>query len=214
MKSRILFLCLKIQSVFYFLGFIKMRIISFSDSELLEQLRQDNEVALDIIFKKYWQPLFISAFNLLKDKAACEDIIQDIFIKVWDRRSEIEIKTSLRAYLFASMRYEVFRQVKLGNGRVDLFDCLDQAFKDPSPLEGLVHKDLLAKVDLVIESLPDRCREVYRLSREEQLSHKEISEKLNISRKTVETHITKALKHMRISLKEIVTFQIIYFFIK
>lgn len=215
MKSRILFLCLKIQSVFYFfLGFIKMRIISFSDSELLEQLRQDNEVALDIIFKKYWQPLFISAFNLLKDKATCEDIIQDIFIRVWDRRYEIEIRTSLKAYLFASMRYEVFRQIKVGNARADIFEGMDQVFEEPSPYEDLVHKELLAKVDLVIESLPDRCREVYRLSREEQLSHKEISEKLNISPKTVETHITKALKHMRISLKEIVTLQIIYFFFK
>jgi RNA polymerase sigma-70 factor (ECF subfamily) len=191
-----------------------MRINSFSDSELLEQLRQDNEVALDIIFKKYWQPLFISAFNLLKDKATCEDIIQDIFIRVWDRRYEIEIRTSLKAYLFASMRYEVFRQIKVGNARADIFEGMDQVFEEPSPYEDLVHKELLAKVDLVIESLPDKCREVYRLSREEQLSHKEISEKLNISPKTVETHITKALKHMRISLKEIVTLQIIYFFIK
>src|SRR5690554_290040 len=172
-----------------------MRNITVSDDELLEQLCNDSEVALSMIFKKYWQPLFISAFNLLKDKGACEDIIQDIFIKVWDRRNEIEIKTSLKAYLFASMRYEVFRQIKLGNARVDIFECLDQVFKDSSPYEDLVHKELLAKVDLVVESLPDKCREVYRLSREEQLSHKEISEKLNISPKTVETHITKALKH-------------------
>ena len=199
---------------FLLFRYIKMRIISFSDNELLEQLREDKEVALSMIFKKYWQPLFISAFNLLKDKGACEDIIQDIFIKVWDRRYEIEIRTSLKSYLFASMRYEVFRQIKLGNARVDLFECLDQVFKDLSPHEDLVHKELLAKVDSVIGSLPDKCREVYRLSREEQLSHKEISERLNISPKTVETHITKALKHLRISIKEIVTLQIIYFFFK
>ncbi len=191
-----------------------MRIISFSDNELLEQLRHDNEAALNMIFKKYWQPLFISAFNLLKDKDACEDIIQDIFIRIWDRRHEIEIKTSFKAYLFASMRYEVFRQIKLGNAREDIFNCLNQVFKDPSPYENLVHKDMLAKVDSVIGGLPDKCREVYRLSREEQLSHKEISERLDISPKTVETHITKALKHLRISLQQILTLQLIYFFFK
>lgn len=189
-----------------------MRAISFSDDELLGQLRNGEAAALDMIFKKYWQPLFISAFNFLRDKESCEDIIQDIFIKIWDRRHEIEIKTSLKAYLFAAMRYGVYRQVKVGNARVDIFECLDEVFKDSSPYEGLVHKELLAKVDLAIEGLPDKCREVYRLSREEHLSHKEISEKLNISPKTVETHITKALKHLRISIKEIVTLQIIYFF--
>lgn len=175
--------------------------ISFSDIELIEQLRNDDEVALDLIFKKYWKPLFISAFNILKNKEVCEDLIQDIFIKIWDRRSEIEITCSLKGYLFASMRYEVYRQIKIDNARVSLLEIKDPVLKDPSPYEDLVFKDLLAEIDEAVCALPNKCKEVYRLSREEDLSHKEISEKLDIAPKTVEAHITKALKHLRFSLR-------------
>lgn len=178
----------------------------FSDLELLERLQRDDELALNLIFKKYWQPLFIAAYNLLKDKDTCEDIVQDIFIRIWDRRYELEIKTTLRSYLYAAVRYEVFRQIKLGNVREEFFERVGQTAFSPSPHEDLAYQELVGKIDSVISELPERCQKVYRLSREEQLSHKEISEKLKISTKTVETHITKALKHLRLIFREIGTF--------
>lgn len=190
-----------------------MQNIFLLDNELIERLRKGDENALDLLFKKYWRSLFVSAFNLLDDRSICEDIVQDIFIQLWTKRTEIEITVSLKAYLFASMRYAVYRQIKLGKARGDIFEHTDLVANDLSPYEILVHKDFLTKVDAVIYSLPDKCREVYRLSREEQLSHKEISERLNISPKTVETHITKALKHLRVSLKETLVLSLIFNFL-
>lgn len=84
-----------------------------TDTELLAQLQVGDEFALTLIYKRYWQPLFITSFNILKDRQACEDIIQEIFIRLWDKREIIEITFSLKAYVYASLRYAVYRQIGL-----------------------------------------------------------------------------------------------------
>lgn len=184
-----------------------MKATSCSDLELIKQLHLGSEAALASMFHKYWQPLFVAAFNVLKDKDACEDIIQEIFVTIWDRHEELEIRSSLKAYLFSSMRYEVYRQIKAGNVREDIFDQIYLRLQAPIPDDNIEYKELLAKVNAIVDALPVRCREVYQLSREEQLSHKEIAERLQISPKTVENHITKALHHLRISLGGMATMQ-------
>ncbi len=191
-----------------------MKATSCSDLELIEQLRLGSESALASIFHKYWQPLFTAAFNILKDKDACEDIIQEIFINVWNKHEQMEITSSLKAYLFASMRYEVYRQIKAGNVREDIFDQIYLRLQAPCSDDDIEHKELLAQVDEIVNRLPVRCREVYQLSREEQLSHKEIADRLNISTKTVENHITKALHQLRISLRGTVTIQLLCLLLK
>jgi RNA polymerase sigma-70 factor (family 1) len=170
------------------------------DIQLLDKLRSGDENALTLIYKKYWQPLFVSSYNILKDKQACEDIIQELFIKLWNNRHTIEITVSLKAYLFASMRYEVYRQVRAGTARADIFDELPARLQTPAAYGSVEHKELIAQVNSVVNTLPEKCREVYKLSREEYLSHKEIANRLNISTKTVENHITKALRQLRTSL--------------
>jgi RNA polymerase sigma-70 factor (ECF subfamily) len=185
-----------------------------SDAELICRLKAGDESVMTVIYKTYWEPLFVTAFNLFKDKEACEDIIQEIFIKLWDRRAKIEISVSLKAYLYASMRYEVYRQIRSGKVSETLFDGLQHRLQASSPQHDLEHKELVAQVTDIVEKLPAKCKEVYKLSREEQLSHKEISEKLNISTKTVENHLTKALHVLRISLRQAFTMAIIFLLFK
>jgi RNA polymerase sigma-70 factor (family 1) len=187
---------------------------TLSDHEWLALLREGDHAALTAIYKRYWQPLYRSAYNLLKDRQACEDIIQEIFVKVWNNRETIEISLSLKAYLYAAMRYEVYRQIRYGTVREDIFDTLHERLQTPSAHGQLEHKELLAQVNSIVAALPEKCREVYRLSREEQLSHKEIAEKLNISTKTVENHMTKALGHLRASLSSALTLEIICYLLK
>lgn len=169
------------------------------DVQLLDQLRSGDEGALTLIYKKYWQPLFTSSYNILKDKQACEDIIQELFIKLWNNRQSIEITVSLKAYLYASMRYAVYRQIRSGAARADIFDNL-QHLPLPAAYGNIEYKELLSEINSVINTLPQKCKEVYKLSREEYLSHKEIASRLNISTKTVENHLTKALRQLRTSL--------------
>lgn len=185
-----------------------------SDQELLLLLRKGNESALTIIYSRYWQPLFISAYNFLKDKEACEDIIQEIFINIWNKRESIEYTVSLKAYLYASVRYEVYRQVKAGNVRANIFENITENMLTSTDHHILEHKELLSKINSIVAQLPEKCREVYHLSRVEQLSHKEIALKLNISTKTVENHLTKALRVLRTSLGDVLTIEILFYLMK
>ena len=174
--------------------------ILMSDVQLIGLLKADDEVALTIIYKRYWASLFSAAYNILKDRQSCEDIIQELFIKLWDCRAEVQISVSLKAYLYASVRYGVYRQIKTGSVRSEIFDDLIERLHTPTAYGSIEHKELLLQIDRVIDTLPDKCREVYKLSREECLSHKQIAMQLNISTKTVENHLTKALRELRGSL--------------
>jgi len=175
---------------------------NLNDVELINRLKKDDETALTEIYDKYWKPLFISSYNLLKDKEVCEEIIQDIFIDIWKNREKIQIKISLNSYLYASTRYKVFNHFRKKNNelRVELFESLNKRFQYATPETKLMHQELVIQIEGIVESLPPKCKEVYKMSRDEQLSHKEISDKLNISTKTVENHITKALRVIKASL--------------
>jgi RNA polymerase sigma-70 factor (family 1) len=171
-----------------------------SDMQLIDMLKAGDESALTAIYKRYWQQLFLSACHVLKDKQACEDVIQELFIKLWNSRNNVEIAVSLKAYLHASIRYEVYRQIRAGVATTDVFDALADRLPSPANYENLEYKELVLQVNSVVNTLPEKCREVYRLSREEYLTHKQIASRLNISTKTVENHLTKALKQLRTSL--------------
>lgn len=175
-------------------------IILFEDTELMDRLRAGDHLALKLIYKKYWNQLFSSAYKMLQDQHACEDIVQDLFINLWNKREQIEIKASLKSYLFASVRYEVYRQVRQGSVRADIFENIQDRLQTPSEYGGIEHRELLSYVNSIVNNLSEKCKVVYKLSREEQLSHKEIASKLDISPKTVENHLNKALRQLRTSL--------------
>lgn len=144
----------------------------------------------------------MSSYNVLKDKELCEDIIQDIFMNIWNNREKLEIHISLKGYMYACARYQVFNQFKKNKDKihVEFFDDLDKRFQHSTPETQLMHDELVQQINSIVESLPLKCQLVYKLSREEQLSHKEIAERLDISTKTVENHITKALQVIRLSM--------------
>ncbi|UWY28097.1 RNA polymerase sigma-70 factor [Flavobacterium sp. TR2] len=174
------------------------------DQILIDRLRGGDELALTELYNKFWQALFMSAYNVIKDKELCEDIIQDIFMNIWHNREKIEIHISLKGYMYACARYQVFNHLRKNKDKVhvELFDDLEKRFLSTTPETQLMHDELVQQLNLIIESLPEKCQAVYKLSREEQLSHKEIAERLNISTKTVENHITKALHTIRFSMGE------------
>ena len=172
------------------------------DKELIDRLRDGEESALTELYNRFWQSLFMSAYNILKDKELCEDIIQDIFMNIWNNREKLEIHISLKGYMYACTRYQVFNHFKKNKDKihVELFDDLDKRFQYATPETLLMHEELVQQINAIVESLPQKCQQVYKLSREEQLSHKEIAAQLDISTKTVENHITKALQTIRLSM--------------
>lgn len=174
--------------------------LKIEDVDLMDRMRSGDDIALKLIYNKYWNHLFNSAYNILRDQQACEDIIQDVFINLWNKRELIEIKVSLKSYLFASTRYEVYRQVRLGNVREDIFDHVHERMTTATEYGNIEHRELLSQINSIVDNLSAKCKEVYKLSREEQLSHKEIASQLDISTKTVENHLNKALRQLRTSL--------------
>jgi RNA polymerase sigma-70 factor (family 1) len=170
------------------------------DVNLLLLIKLDDQTALNKLYKKYWRVLFLSAYNILRDQQICEDITQEIFLNLWDKRKRIEVKKSLKSYLYACIRHEVFRQLRKNAVKEDIFENLQDRLQTPIEYGNIEHRELIVKINSIVDDLPEKCRLVYKLSREEQLSHKQIAFQLAISTKTVENHLNKALHQLRNAL--------------
>ncbi len=92
-----------------------------NEEGLLLSLKSGEQSALDAIYRHYWEWLFVFSMNVLKDKQACEDVIQDVFVRLWTNREKLNIQLSLKSYLFASCRYALYRLIKTEKVRDDLF---------------------------------------------------------------------------------------------
>ncbi|MDP9079880.1 MAG: RNA polymerase sigma-70 factor [Bacteroidota bacterium] len=184
------------------------------DAELVRKLKNNDEDAMIILYQNYWRGLYISAFKILKDKEACEDIIQDLFIKIWNNRDSLNITSSVQGYLSASVRYEVYRKIREVKKHEPIINDIMEIVADLSVSDLLEYKELQTQISQVIDTLPEKCKEVYHLSRNELLSHKEISERLSISTNTVRNHLTRALHQLRVSLTQMVLIILSFIFFK
>jgi RNA polymerase sigma-70 factor (ECF subfamily) len=172
-----------------------------TDLELFEQFKTGDNFAFEEIYNRYWSSLIAEAFRLTGSKATAKDLVQDIFVAIYQKAARIEIKFSFRAYLFQTLRYKII------NARRDylIHDHCHQDIYYRSMSENvfsnpLETKELQQNLQSVVAELPQKCKQVFLLSREGEYSHKAISRQLNISTSTVEKHIVKALKILKVKL--------------
>ncbi|MEO6731955.1 MAG: RNA polymerase sigma-70 factor [Ferruginibacter sp.] len=184
-----------------------------NEKQLLSSLSSGNEEALTFIYRKFWDRLFLSAYNVLKDKEACEDIVQEIFIQLWQKKEQLVIRTSLEAYLVSATRYQVFHLIRKGSKRMELFENLEERFSADSADALLCVKETQKTIDVAVDNLPEKCKNIYKLSRENHLSYKQIAEQLQISTKTVENQLTIALKRLRNALGSFILLLLCFFFL-
>lgn len=173
--------------------------ITPSDLEILSFLNKGNSEAIDIIYQKYWNRLFSYAYRILQDETLCEDIVQEIFIQLWENRKTTVI-THLENYLFQSVKYRIANNLRKIRFTSSHEMALEEALFSNSVEEKISFDELNNSLEAAIEKLPPRCKSIFRLSRFQNLTNKEISLKLNISQRTVETQISNALKSIRKSL--------------
>ncbi|MVT10545.1 RNA polymerase sigma-70 factor [Chitinophaga tropicalis] len=159
----------------------------------------DDPTAFTEIYHQYWKLLFSVAANKLGNLADAEEVIQDVFADLWRRRADIQIEHSLKSFLAAAVRNQVFSRMARRH-REQVNESSWSETQEPSVEQALHVKELHTHITGLAASLPERCRLVYKLSREEGWSNKTIAIALNISEKTVESQITKALRVIRTGL--------------
>ncbi len=177
-----------------------------ADHILFEKIREGDEKAFEALFSAYYFILCLYATRLTKDATAAEEIVQELFVTLWERRTKINIESSVKNYLYRSVKNRCLNYLKhlkieeIHNQKIqkEKKSNIDEDFE--------YHGELLQKIEESIASLPEKRREIFRLSRQEGLKYREISEKLNISMKTVETQIGLAIKMLREKLRDFLPF--------
>ncbi len=173
-----------------------------NDNSILERLRNDDRQALELLFKTHYAPLCRFAKNILKDKDQAEDMVQEVFLKIWDKRHELKVSSSLKAYLFMAVKNHCLNTLKLNERK----NWLDEDMENDTLLSNneveskLNAKHLNEKIQQAIDLLPEKCKLTFQLSRHEEMSYKEIAELMNVSVKTVENQMGKALAFLRKNL--------------
>lgn len=175
-----------------------------SEKDLLEAIREGDQTAFEMIFKEYYQALCRYANSFLNDREEAEEVVQGSFIGIWEKRSALYITTSLKAYLYQAIRNRCLNVIK--HEKVKQQHAEHQLVMMPNHDEAttntVLSNELEKKIYLAMQALPEQCRLVFKLSRFEELKYQEIADQLNISVKTVENQIGKALKIMREQLRE------------
>ena len=169
------------------------------DIKLIQLLRKDKEAAIEQIFRLYYPFVCTAVIRIIPNKRTAEDIAQDVFLGLWKKKENLQIKTSLKAYLRRSavnraLNYVRDHKIILKKEEPDEIYAVQTL---PDQLLRLETEELQKAIDKIIDQLPERCRLVFVLNRFENFSYKEIAAQLNISSKTVENQISKALKILR-----------------
>ncbi|WP_339921795.1 RNA polymerase sigma-70 factor [uncultured Cyclobacterium sp.] len=173
-----------------------------SEEELSRQLYLGREEAFNAIYEKYWKRLYSYAFKIFEDQIVCEDMVQEVFVRLWERAQLNQIE-KLENYLFKAIKFQALNAVRNLKQTTD-FEELFNHLPDNLGVDLLLEeKEMALKLEMIVKTLPIKCREVFILSRQEQLSNKEIAVKLGISKRTVEAHLNKALKIIKNNIGEI-----------
>jgi len=172
--------------------------------EWFKQLRLGNSRAFENIYNEFWDSLYAIAYNRLKSKEAVEDILQNLFTDLWSRRGNLNIRTSVGAYLHAALKYKILNHINSQTLRKTYNQEHPQYAQrsDDSTQKVLEFEELYESLQLGLEKLPKKCSLIFKMSREEQKSSREIAEKLNISHRTVHTHIYNAIKFLKSELAD------------
>lgn len=177
------------------------------DDVLIARLKEGNREAFEELYNRYWERLFIMAANRLGSREAAWEIVQDLFVDLWQRRESLSVKSSFSAYIHTSLKYSILDFIRSQKVKEKYIEAIRKtaSAQTNSTFEHITFNELNEAIQKEIANLPERCRLAFRMHRFENYSSREIASKLNISTRTVEHQIGKALKVLRSNLKEYLT---------
>ncbi|MBX2821704.1 MAG: RNA polymerase sigma-70 factor [Rhodothermaceae bacterium] len=173
------------------------------EQEILKRLKENDEEAVRWLFSTYFSPMAGVAHRIVRDQDAAKDIVQDVFVRLWTHRNTLQISTSLHSYLRRSVVNAAIDHKRrfYEKNKEALSDQKEWEDEIPPVDAALREEDTRLQINQAISTLPERCRLIFVLSRFEELTYAQIAKKLDISIKTVENQMTKALKILRQALR-------------
>lgn len=183
-----------------------MPVILIDTKTIWPKIQQGDTVAFKQVFDAYYASLYHFCYKFLKQPAISEEVVQDVFIYLWDKRASISIESSLQAYLFRATRNKALDYLKSSENqhqlRSESTSTSEESFSEKAlttetPMETLAESELRDLVQKGLASLPEKCREIFLLSRENGMSYAEIASTLGISKKTVENQMGIALRKLK-----------------
>ena len=191
----------------------KNKVLTLSDTEeIISRLKNEDKSVVDVLFAYYYPRLYHFSKSILKLENEIDDILQEVFVKIWLNRQKIGNPETFNAYIYTITKNEVLSHLR-NNLRDHTFrdhlflHAVAEEYQSSTPLE---YEEIKTGIDKIVANLPDKRRRVFILSRTEGLSNKEIAHQLNISEKTVEDHITHAIRQIKNSMKEVGIFSLLY----
>lgn len=179
-----------------------------SETLLIEQLTAQNESAFEKVFKRYYKAMHAYAYTMVKNEDVADDMVQQVFYRMWNSAERVNIQSSIAAYLYRAVNNESLNYIK--HQKIVVAHQKETAPYMKSERDTaagkIMNKELEQKLRQALNALPEQCRTVFQLSRFENLKYQEIAEQLGISIKTVENQMGKALKIMRVQLIDLLPF--------
>lgn len=184
-----------------------------SDEELMQEMKADNMFAFDIIYKKYCKRLYKFGYSILKSQEETENLIQDVFLTLWENRHKVEKDSSVKSYVFAIAYNSAISILRKKARETTFFEYLKslQVVKEEPVNVELEYNELTKKLDEIVQALPQRQKEVYILHRGEGLKYNEIAVRMGISVNTIENHMGHALKTIREKLGDYSLIAILFY---
>jgi RNA polymerase sigma-70 factor, ECF subfamily len=187
------------------------------DNDLLlwDKVKLGDTEAFGLLFRKYYPMLCLFSRRFTNDLQTAREVVQDLFILLWEQQNDIKIKTSFKSYILRAVKYNSIRRVENERRRGIRIDHIPENMEDGAFYDHLEYAELQMIILEAIASLPDQCKKVFTLHRFHQLKYSEIALTLDISVKTVETHISKALRLIQnyLDKKFLIILVILFFFL-
>jgi RNA polymerase sigma-70 factor (family 1) len=177
----------------------------FNEDILLKLLKAGDGAALEEIYSRYGETVFLTALQKVRSKEIAEELVQNLFVSLWTKKEQLNIQ-HLESYLLSAIRYKVIDYIKskIIHERYYQFAKEQSAVDENSSESRVLLQELTIAIDNAIKQLPVKTQEIFRLSRYENRSNKEIAQSMNLSEKAVQYHVTQSLKFMRAHLKDFI----------
>lgn len=175
-----------------------------AEINLIHQINTGNELAFEKVFKQYFKSLQNYAYTILKDLDVAEEMVQNVFLKIWEKREKLPTDAVVSSYLYKSVYHESLNylrheKVKISHQQQTLYSMKEET---DNASDRIKLKQLEEHLQKALNDLPQQCRTIFQMSRFDELRYREIADELGISIKTVENHMGKALRLLRLKLVE------------